>query len=55
MRMARLTREYSRPASDRPTTTADGAMGIDRNRSMTPLVLSACTAARVSPRPKAMV
>ena len=32
-------------AMQRPTTTADGAIGIDRNRSVTPLAVSACTAA----------
>ena len=42
-------------AQHRPTTTADGAIGIDRNRSVTPLAVSACTAASVSPMPKAMV
>ena len=30
-------------------------MGIERNRSVTPLAESACTAASVSPMPKAIV
>ena len=39
----------------RPTTTADGAIGIDRKRSMTPLAESTCTAIAVSPMPNAIV
>ena len=43
------------PAQQRPTTTADGAIGIERNRSVMPLAVSACTAASVSPIPNAIV
>ena len=42
-------------AMQRPTTTADGAIGIERKRSVTPLAESTCTAIIVSPMPNAIV
>ncbi len=39
----------------RPTTTAEGAIGNDRHRSVAPLAASAWTASMVSPIPKATV
>ena len=39
----------------RPATTADGAIGIERNRSVTPRSTSVATAVMVSPIPNTMV
>ena len=39
----------------RPTTTAEGAIGSDRNRSVTPRRTSAATAANVASMPNAIV
>ncbi len=39
----------------RPVTTADGAIGMERNRSTTPLALSVLTATAVPTNPKAIV
>ena len=42
-------------AALRPSTTADCDIGIDRNRSVTPLAASAVTAVNVASRPKTIV
>ena len=42
-------------AAERPTRTAPLAIGIDRKRSMTPLLRSWVTATIVASSPKAMV
>ena len=42
-------------AMQRPTTTADGAIGIDRKRSVTPFAESVWTDIIVSPMPNAIV
>ncbi len=47
--------DWSMSAALRPTSTAPGAIGIERNRSMTPLPRSWVTASIVLSRPKAMV
>ncbi len=42
-------------ATPRPATTAERAIGMDRNRSVTPLAASVVTATMVASRPKSMV
>ncbi len=42
-------------AALRPTTTADGPIGIDRKRSVMPLSASVMTAIMVASRPNTMV
>jgi hypothetical protein len=47
--------ELSMSATLRPTSTADGAIGSDRNRSVTPFAASSSTATIVVDIPKSMV
>jgi hypothetical protein len=47
--------ELSRSAPARPTTTAEGAIGIERNRSVTPLAASTLIEVIVAPMPKTIV
>ena len=49
------TTALSRSATLRPTTTADDAIGIERNRSVTPRATSFLIAWKVPSRPKTMV
>jgi hypothetical protein len=47
--------ELSMSAPALPTTTADGAIGIERNRSVTPFCASVLTAIIVPSSPNAIV
>ena len=47
--------ELSMSAVQRPATTADGAIGIERKRSMTPRSMSVATTVIVLPIPNAIV
>ena len=52
---ARPRTELSMSAAPRPATTAERAIGIDRNRSVTPRAASVVTATMVASTPKSMV
>ena len=52
---SRLSADWSMSRTLRPTSTADGAIGIDRKRSSTPLPRSWVTATIVDSSPNAMV
>ena len=47
--------ELSMSAMLRPSTTAEGAIGMERKRSVTPSAASVATEVMVASRPKAMV
>lgn len=55
MRTNRDSADWSMSATERPTSTAPLAIGMDRKRSITPLLRSWVTAIIVPSRPKAMV
>jgi len=52
---ARSSTELTMSAALRPTTTAGWAIGMERNRSVTPLALSAATAEIVAAAPNIIV
>jgi hypothetical protein len=52
---ARPSSAPSRSATARPASGADAAIGIERNRSVTPFAASAVTAATVDSRPNSIV
>jgi hypothetical protein len=54
IRTARPTTEEAMSARQRPVTTADGAIGSDRNRSVMPRAVSVTTAVIVASTPKTM-
>ena len=49
------TTAFSMSAAPRPSSTAEDAIGSERNRSVTPRPASVTTAAMVTSRPKTMV
>jgi hypothetical protein len=51
----RPSADWSMSAAERPTRTAPSVIGIERKRSITPLLRSWVTASIVPSRPKAMV
>ena len=53
--IARPAIELAMSAQQRPATTAEGAIGIERKRSITPRSTSVATTVIVLPIPKAIV